>query len=162
MVQIRVSPSQPRLKVTSEGEVIGPSGRQLRHFPDRRGYRRVNVYLGSNSWKQLGVHFLVCEAFHGSRPDGCVVAHGDGNPANNCASNLRWATYRENETDKIRHGTKMWCDRHHQAKLTDDQAREVRRRRRAGESLRSLSGEFGISFQQVWSIGAGKSWKGLK
>jgi hypothetical protein len=162
VTEFRPSPSFPRLMIGSDGEIIGPSGRQLRHFPDKRGYRRVNVYLGARSWKQLGVHFLVCEAFHGPRPAGKLVAHGDGNPANNRADNLRWATHRQNEADKVKHGTRMWCDRHHQAKLTDDQAREVRDRRRAGEALRTLATEFGISKQQVWAIGAGKAWVGLK
>jgi hypothetical protein len=162
MVESRPSPSYPSLIVTSDGNVIGPSGRTLRHFPDKRGYRRVNVYLPPKRWKQVGVHFLVCEAFHGPRPDGHHVAHGDGDPSNNRAENLRWATQRENEGDKAVHGTRAWCDRHGMHKLTDDEAREVRRRRQGGESLASLSAEFGVSKQQVWAIGAGKAWGGLK
>jgi hypothetical protein len=36
---------------------------------------------------------------------GHQAAHGDGAGLNNRLANLRWATRRENEADKIKHGT---------------------------------------------------------
>jgi hypothetical protein len=54
------------------------------------------------------VHQLVAEAFHGSRPDGLVIRHLDGDKMNNRATNLRYGTSSENAQDRLEHG------RHHQ------------------------------------------------
>lgn len=51
------------------------------------------------------IHSLVCEAFHGRRPEGAEVRHLDGNRLNNAAENLRWGTPSENRHDSVRHGT---------------------------------------------------------
>ncbi len=55
------------------------------------------------------IHVLVCEAFHGPRPGTCRqwhAAHKNGNPTDNRACNLRWATVRENNyLDQKKHGT---------------------------------------------------------
>lgn len=52
------------------------------------------------------VHRLVCEAFHGPRPEGKqCVAHRDGDTENNRPHNVYWATYLENAADRDRHGT---------------------------------------------------------
>lgn len=60
--------------------------------------------LGSNGPK-TSVHRLVCRAFHGQPAAGQEVSHLDGNPLNNNASNLEWATHSENEQQKRQHGT---------------------------------------------------------
>lgn len=59
------------------------------------------------------VHVAVAAAFIGPRPEGMQVAHGDGDPSNNRAENLRYATPSENEADKLRHGTNPWANRTH-------------------------------------------------
>lgn len=54
------------------------------------------------------VHRLVLSAFIGPPPsENHQGAHGDGNPRNNALSNLRWATPKENNADKILHGTNV-------------------------------------------------------
>lgn len=64
-----------------------------------------------------GVARLVCRAFHGPRPEGCICAHHNGNRTDDRAENLRWATVSENEADKRRHGTHIRGERHPGAKL---------------------------------------------
>lgn len=66
----------------------------------------VNVIL----WKDgtpttRTVHKVVLEEWVGPCPEGFEGCHGDGNPSNNVLSNLRWDTPRNNEHDKIKHGT---------------------------------------------------------
>lgn len=158
MVEFRRVPSYPAFVVTDQGDVIGPSGRKLAHFPDKNGYRRVNLYLGDRKWKQLGVHTLVCEAFHGERPPSGMVGHGDGDPANNAAINLRWTTQWQNEHDKRRHGTALLGERHHQAKLTEEDVRAIRRRRAAGESGLSLAREFRVTPSAICAVHKRKTW----
>lgn len=58
--------------------------------------RRAMVFKGKN----YKVHRLVCEAFHGPQPSGCVAMHLDGNPLNNRADNLAWGTQKENLNHK--------------------------------------------------------------
>lgn len=50
------------------------------------------------------VSSLICEAWNGPRPEGHQVAHHDCNFRNNNASNLRWATPKENMEDCRRNG----------------------------------------------------------
>jgi len=157
VVEFRPSLSWPRLTVGDDGTVIGPSGKALNAFPDKRGYLRVNTYEGGK-WTQLAVHFLVCEAYHGPRPTGLLVAHGDGDPANNAARNLRWATHAENEADKRAHGRSLLGERHHRAKLSDEQVREIRRKRLAGDSLKALSREYEVAESTISSIFLRKTW----
>lgn len=106
---------------------------------------------------------MVCEAFHGPRPDRHQVAHFDGDRTNNRADNLRWATQVGNEADKVSHGTRAWCERHGMHKLTSAEVRQIREihaERRSG--YKATAEKFGISIQQVCNIANGKSWGGLR
>lgn len=58
-----------------------------------------------NDRKTIFVHFLVCSAFHGPRPQEMEVCHINGDAKDNRADNLRWGTRGENMVDKQRHGT---------------------------------------------------------
>jgi len=46
----------------------------------------------------------------------------------------------------------------HKAKLTEDQAREIRRLRKAGHSTAKLVGKFGVAPSTIRRIVAGRSW----
>lgn len=85
---------------------------------DRYGYHRVNVqHDGAN--RVVGVHRLVCSAFHGAPPSDLPEArHLNGNPADNAPGNLRWGTHADNMRDRLAHGTdrnasKTSCPRDH-------------------------------------------------
>lgn len=154
-------PSFPRMAVNRAGQVRGPSGRVLADFPDRDGYRRVNLYEPPRHWRQLAVHALVCETYHGPRPPGAHVAHADGDPANNQAANLRWATPRDNEADKRGHGTDPIGERNPQAVLTEAQVLEIRQRRLAGESGVALAREYGVTDTAICAVHTRRTWRHL-
>jgi LysM repeat protein len=59
----------------------------------------------------------------------------------------------------IDHGTNGAGTRNGRAKLSAEQAAAVRPRRDAGESLSSISREYGVSVQTIWQIYHGKNWK---
>ena len=61
----------------------------------------VSLYKDRNG-KQRVIAHLVCEAFHGPRPEGSQCMHLDGNPQNNCENNLAWGTIHENSNEPIR------------------------------------------------------------
>lgn len=78
-------------------------GRTLKQKTDKSGYKRVSLWRGKVH-RDFLVHRLVCDAFHWNpelKPD---VNHIDGNPANNRAENLEWATPKENLMHAYRHG----------------------------------------------------------
>ena len=60
--------------------------------------------------------------------------------------NCRWATKARQARNQRR------------AKLTDATADEIRQRRLAGESLKSLSAEFGVTMAMVCAIAKGRAW----
>lgn len=78
------------------------SGQVLRQQPHIAVYPQVKLSKNGRIVNRF-VHVLVCEAFHGPRPDEMQAAHYDGDRNNARAENLRWATRAENEADKLRH-----------------------------------------------------------
>lgn len=78
-------------------------GKILKQNKTSSGYLSVS-FSRDGVRKTLMTHRVVCEAFNGSKKEGLVVAHNDGDKLNNVPSNLRWTTYSENEQDKKLHG----------------------------------------------------------
>lgn len=101
----RTAPGFPDYAVSNEGRVKRERGAVLK----QRAYRYAQVTLYREKKPSLVlVHRLVCHAFHGAPPSPKHhAAHNDGVRTNNHAGNLRWATARENEADKIAHGTSL-------------------------------------------------------
>jgi len=91
------------------------SPRVLACPPGTRGYRKVTLRREGKNFTRH-VHVLVCEAFHGPRPDGQMVRHLDGNQLNNAASNLAWGSAVENAADMKRHGTNHNANKTHCSK----------------------------------------------
>lgn len=139
--------------------VFGPWQRiKATQQKQRGGYLQVGMYEGDQrSFKK--VHVLVLEAFVGECPQGHEARHLDGNPANNRLSNLAWGTPEENHADKEVHGRVPRGGCHANAKLTQQQVDEIRRRR-PGETLSRLATEFGVSDVLISQIANGKSWRG--
>jgi hypothetical protein len=108
--------------------------------------------------RQVFVHRLVLTAFVGSCPPGLECCHNDGNPANNRLRNLRWDTQFANAADAVRHGVTARGVRIGLSKLTEDQVREIRRRRSRGEKLIPLGVEFGVNHVTILRVSTGELW----
>lgn len=107
----RAIPSLPGYEVDEHGGVWsvssnwrGLGARLMQYQVDESGYRRVRVVANGRRTKKP-IHQLVCEAFHGPKPDGHEVRHLNGNRQDNRPSNLAWGTRSENARDRTRHGT---------------------------------------------------------
>lgn len=109
--------------------------------------------------KDFYVHRLVLTAFVGPCPDGMQACHNDGNPANNALSNLRWDSVKANRADARRHGTMSRGSRHHMAKFTEDEVREVRNLVAAGVTQLSLAKRFGVKASVICNMVKRKTWK---
>lgn len=141
-------------------------GRVFVGQPNSRGYLRVSLRRHADGAQSFCfVHALVAAAFIGPRPEGTVVAHGDGNHLNNCVSNLRYCTNKENEADKILHGTKASGERNGHHKLCEDDVRRIRKRYVRGSSVDGalpMAKEFGVSPATMRSVVKGRTWIGVR
>ena len=106
------------------GSPIAKVGRELRPSPGLYAH----VYLHGKAGKRhISIHRLVALAFLGEPPSRAhQVAHNDGNPRNNHYTNLRYATPRENNADKIRHGTLPRGEKAGPSRFTATMVRQVR------------------------------------
>jgi hypothetical protein len=107
----------------SLGRGKGRGWRPLKVSQDN-GYGIVRVSRPRR--RLIRVHTLVLLAFVGPCPDGMECLHGDGDPANNALSNLRWGTHKENVEDAVRHGTQRRGERHPFARLTEADVKALR------------------------------------
>ena len=144
---------------------IAPEGYVLKPRLTRDGYVRYSLSKRQRYW-HIKAHRLVALAFLGSPPfPGAHVAHYDGNRLNNHVSNLRWATSKENEADKKRHGTAYGAppgDKHPHAKLTSELVQEMRRLAASGIGMKAGATRFGIAYLTAYDAIVGNTWKTVK
>lgn len=130
------------------------------------GYLVVKLCKNSKG-QPMRVHRLVAEAFLGPPRQVTeagwtqtqLVAHNDGNPANNHASNLRYATVRENAQDRVRHGTQSRGGKHPNAKLTECDVISIRRRVASGEHYLDVASDYPVSHTQISAIVHRRVWR---
>lgn len=96
--------SRDREVIYSSGVVRTHRGKILKPKISSNGYRQVGLWK-DRKVRWHGVHRLVSSAFIGDCPTGFHVCHEDGDRANNHAANLRIASPKENNADKVKHGT---------------------------------------------------------
>lgn len=119
------------------------------------GYPMVSIPSESGQ-KKILVHRAVLLAFVGPCPAGMQACHKDGNKSNSRLDNLRWDTARENQLDKVEHGTLLKGEQISRAKLTEANVREVLR---SQESSSDLGRRFGVSAEAIRDIRRGRNWQ---
>ncbi|WP_223263062.1 HNH endonuclease [Arthrobacter sp. NamB2] len=144
--------------VSSLGRVRGRTKTVLKPYITVAGY--AVVHCGRSNPK--GVHALVCEAWHGPPPaPGMHAAHYNGNPLDNRADNLRWATPLENiGRDRLRHGTVPRGENHANAKLTQEKARAIRAQLPGPRgTIARLAREYGVTKTVITNIRDNVTWR---
>jgi hypothetical protein len=116
---------------------------------------------GERAGRMVLAHRLSFEIHKGTIPKGHYVCHHCDNPRCVNPEHLFAGTPRENTQDMFAKG--RWSAApirgaaQAQAKLSDDQVREIRAR--IGRvPLRDIAAEFGVSKSLVWNIKAGLNW----
>lgn len=123
------------------------------------GYPRYKLTINGQH-EHFECHRLVAFAFLGApKIQGDEVAHIDGNPRNNHYSNLSWKSHRENEADKVAHGTSSRGSRNGMAKLTESAVLAMREQRSSGKTLSEIARSFGVAFQTVSKVTNGDRWR---
>lgn len=162
-------------KISNFGRVWSPlrSGKILKLNQRMVNGRPANIIASGyvdGKFRSFAVHRLVLDAFVGPCPEGMEGCHNNGDPWDNRVENLRWDTHRNNMRDSMRHGTfvipkKRGAPRRGQAsnkaKITDDQAREVKKRLASGERCIHVARAMKVSYNTVTKISSGASWAWL-
>lgn len=107
------------------------------------------------------VHRMACESVHGPQPSPShQAAHSCGNGHLGCFTkrHLSWKTPKDNQADRVLHGTHGRGENSPCAKLSDAQVLEIRALS-GTESQRKIADRYSISFQRVSRIIAGKAWR---
>lgn len=107
------------------------------------------------------IHRLVLETFVGQPPENMECCHADGDPKNNCLSNLRWGTRKENCFDTIKHNKTTRGERSHTSKLTEIDVHFIRYWLKKGYSKEIIGKTFGVTPSNICHIASGKSWSWL-
>jgi hypothetical protein len=105
----------------------------------------------------------VCEIVHGAPPSPThEAAHNCGKGHLGCVNphHLEWKTSKDNQADKLLHGTSNRGIRQGSCKITDVQAREILTLKGA-RTLKYLADKFNISPSTVRSIQERKTWAWL-
>ena len=129
-------------------------GKILKPFIGKIGYPVVNLTL-KNYRKQYLIHRLVLEAFCGSPLNNMEGCHNDGNKENCKLENLRWDTRSNNALDRRNHITWQGGENSKLAKLTKQQASEIKYSK---ESLKTLAKKYNVGTTTISRIKNNKSW----
>jgi hypothetical protein len=154
--------SLPRKMIRKNGSLYTVRGRNLKLYIHKSG---LSVLVVVRPFSSFFVGRLVLESFVGPCPKGMECCHNDGDPLNNKLNNLRWDTHRNNEKDKIRHGThpSVVCRRGEdvwQSKLTKKSVKDIRKLYQKNVyGMRKLSKQFGVTHQAIHAIVTNRAWK---
>lgn len=118
------------------------------------GYIIAHLHI-DNVRKARTVHSLVATTFLGPRPQGSDVCHNDGNRTNNGLTNLRYATRKENQKDRLEHGT--FYASATQAKLTPRQIKRIRALKGVFTQV-VLAKKYNVHYKTINKILNGKTW----
>ena len=119
-------------------------------------YFLVVLYKTGHRGFSANVHDLVAQAFLGPKPEGMLIRHLNGNPADNRLTNLAYGTYQENALDMHDHGTMTF------AKMNPEMVVDARRRSSNGESYAFISRSMGINVSTVMAAVKMQNWKHIK
>lgn len=104
---------------------------------------------------------------HGDIPDGLFVLHACDNPSCVNPGHLFLGTHQDNMDDMIAKGRQMSSERkrecflgekHHSAKLTNEQVRDIKRRLRNGETPKDICVDYGVAKNTIFNIKYGVTW----
>jgi hypothetical protein len=141
-------------EVSNRGRIRRADTRELKEpTKTASGFLVVNLYEQGRT-NVTAVHSVVAHAFLGPRDSAFMVRHKDGDRTNCDASNLEYVKLGARIPRKASDQGK-----HLVGKLNGDQAAEIRRRAKAGESVKSLAERYGVSSCLVSNIKHGKKWK---
>lgn len=155
----RPIPSFPPYEASTWGRIRSPT-RVLKPWLDDDGFKIVCLYgVGRHN---RYVHTLVCEAFHGPKPQWAGrAAHKNRRKKSNWPDNLCWATAIERPAGKRRRAARQGED-HFAATFTSVQISIIRAQYRhapTAATIKRLAEAFIVSHETIRRIVRQRSWK---
>lgn len=114
-------------------------GKTLKPLIHSTGYPCVNL-TKKGYRKQFFIHRLVLEAFVGKCPKNMEACHLNGVRSDARLVNLRWDTRSNNALDKRKHKTWQGGENNGNAKLTNEQALEIKKSKLSSIKLAKIYG----------------------
>ena len=109
----------------------------------------------------LGVHQVVMRVFRGPA-NGMWLHHRDNDKVHNDLRNLEYLTPKENTIRAFDDGLNFRCEDKVEAKLTNEQVRQIRDLCSAGIlSQREIGERYGVKQGTISGIHIGKTWRGI-
>ena len=130
--------------------------------PDHKGYLRTTLYVDGQRYN-IAIHLMVLKTFVGTRPEGNVANHKNGDKTDNRLENLEWTTQAQNVHHAINLGLFSFAgagEQHPNAQLTADKVREIRRLFATEQYTKVALGHmFGVTDANIRAIVNRKTWK---
>ena len=159
-LETRSLPNLSRYLFREDGEVLTKrmrdEPRALAGGVDKDGYRKFVLINDAGQREYHRRSTLICRAFHGERPLNKEVRHLDGSRTNDAASNLEWATHRENIADKLIHGTVQRGANNWRSRLTEADVVFIREHPDIPATV--LSEWLNASVNSIYAAREGRSW----
>lgn len=124
---------------------------------DANGYAQLVTHDELSNY----VHRRLCHLKHGAPPTpGHQAAHSCGNGHLGCVNwkHVRWATRKENEADKLAHGTRQAGAKHVHSRLSENDVLAIRA---STATQTALARAYGVDQSQISLIRSGKRWASL-
>lgn len=141
-------------------------GKIIRPFSDKNGYQYVGLSK-NNRVDRNPVHYLVLKSFIGERPQNYDCNHLNGKKGDNRLDNLEYCT----KSDNLRHSYRFLNrkhrdypigNKHHKAKLTDNDVVEIRKLYSSKQyNQKQLAEIFHVAQTNISIIVRGNGWKHL-
>jgi len=128
------------------------------HWPysTLNGYGRVR-YKGKTTY----VHRLVCRLTHGEpKQEFLHAAHSCGNSICCNPTHIRWASPKENQSDRVTHGTSLLGADGPGARLSEEDVRLIRLMK-GSMSYSSIGRIFGVTASTAHRAATGRTWSAL-
>lgn len=122
---------------------------------NNKGYGWV-YWRGPDRMERTLAHRFSWEIHNGLIPDGLIIRHKCDNPKCVNPSHLESGTRLDNQRDMVERGRSCTGTKNGVAKLTDDDIRAIRA---SDEGLTACGRRFGITYQNVWMIQTGRTWR---
>lgn len=158
-------PGFPSYQVNEIGQVRSLKGKdpKLMKPTIHDGYWAFYPSYGRKDKRRLFSHVAVLSAFIGPMPEWAeCIRHLNGDRTDNRISNLCYGTHSENSQDMMIHNPGLRAGENNgRAKVTKEQALEIRKRRASGEKPTLLASEFDLNYSTVWRICTNRLWPSI-
>lgn len=168
MIDMTFLPENPRYLITRCGRVFSVNARGgskervtpvHRAHPGAVPYRMVDLIIDGKT-KTVKVSKLVMMCFGPPKPfDKACIAHRNGNSLDDHIDNLKWATYTENNRDRVAHGTMPRGSKQSTAKLTEENVREIRSKENLTIRNYQFARRFGVTQTLIHRVRTRQAWK---